>query len=137
MQLYLLRHAIAVPSGTSGYPNDDRPLTDEGIRKMKKTAEGIAANVPTIALIVSSPLKRAMGTASIVARALNYKRKIQVSKLLLPAADPQSLIEGLSEFEDEESVMFVGHNPHLEDLAAALLGAQASMIILKKGGICH
>lgn len=40
MKLYLLRHAIAVEPESSHYPNDDRPLTEEGQRKMEKAAQG-------------------------------------------------------------------------------------------------
>ena len=38
MKLYIVRHAIAVPHGTPGINDDDRPLTEEGIRKMRQAA---------------------------------------------------------------------------------------------------
>ena len=41
MLVYLLRHAIAAPRGVQPYPNDDRPLTEEGIEKMLKGVMGI------------------------------------------------------------------------------------------------
>ena len=41
MDLYILRHGIAVEPGTPGYENDaDRPLTPEGQRKLEQIADG-------------------------------------------------------------------------------------------------
>jgi phosphohistidine phosphatase len=136
VNIYILRHAIAVPRGTPGYPNDDRPLTLEGIEKMKAAAEGLSKNISSVDLIMSSPLKRALSTATIAARSLHCRRKVQITKLLLPEADPQSLVEEISTLKNEEHVMFVGHNPHLELFASLLLGEQKTVVEFKKGGIC-
>ena len=38
MILYIVRHSDAVPSGTPGIPEDERPLTDKGIKKMREIA---------------------------------------------------------------------------------------------------
>lgn len=136
MNIYILRHAIAVPRGTPGYPNDDRPLTLEGIEKMKAAAKGISKNISNVDLIMSSPLKRAMSTATIAARSLHYRQKIQTTKSLLPEANPQSLIDELGELKGEKNIMVVGHNPHLEEFASLLLGEKGSVIEFKKGGVC-
>lgn len=43
MEIYLMRHGIAVESGTAFYPNDDRPLTEEeGIEKLKIEGKALA-----------------------------------------------------------------------------------------------
>ena len=43
MNLYILRHAIALPRGTPGIKDEDRPLTKDGKRKMKAVAGGMRA----------------------------------------------------------------------------------------------
>ena len=58
MDIYFLRHAIAMPRGIVEFPNDDRPLTEEGIQKMKKGARGILTLVPRVDVICSSPCPR-------------------------------------------------------------------------------
>ena len=42
MKLLLVRHAAAVPSGTPGIPDDERPLTPEGVAKFRVGAKGLA-----------------------------------------------------------------------------------------------
>jgi len=42
MDIYIVRHAIAVEEGTSGYESDsERPLTDKGRKKMRQIAKGL------------------------------------------------------------------------------------------------
>jgi phosphohistidine phosphatase len=40
-ELYLLRHGIAVDPGTAGMPDDARPLTDKGRKRMRQIAAGL------------------------------------------------------------------------------------------------
>ena len=42
MKLLLVRHAVAVPSGTAGVPDDERPLTPKGKAKFTVAAKGLA-----------------------------------------------------------------------------------------------
>ena len=137
MQLYLLRHAIAVAQGTPGYPTDDRPLTEDGIKKMKKAAAGLKQCIDEIGLIISSPLKRAYHTAQIAAEALDYGGTIQKSKNLLPGANVNLIIQELTSRAHLKDVMLVGHNPHMERLGAMLIGAQSGAMLMRKGGICR
>lgn len=135
MNIYILRHAIAVPRGTPGYPNDDRPLNDEGIEKMKKNSEGITKIINNVDEIISSPLKRALETAKITARALNYKKEIILTEHLIAGSRLTNLYNFLMKYENE-SLMLVGHEPHIGYLASNLVGTTESVIEFKKGGIC-
>jgi len=136
MKLYILRHAIAIPHGDPGYPNDDRPLTEEGIRKMEKAARGMVQIIPPLDVIFASPLKRAHHTARIVAAAFGTRSKVKVIKQLLPGTPGQDLADALGKVRESECVMIVGHEPDLSVLVASLLGARSPMIDLKKGGLC-
>lgn len=136
MNLYILRHAIAVDRGTKEYPNDDRPLTREGIDKMKKAAACFPALIGEIDAIFTSPLSRARETALIAAKSLRAEKKITVTETLLPEADEEEICTLLNKEKHTGSVMIVGHEPHLSTVASFLLGGNDSSIELKKGALC-
>jgi len=136
MELFILRHAIAVPRGTLAYPNDDRPLTKDGISKMKEIAKGIARILPHLDAVLSSPLLRARHTAEIAVDALPFDGMIEICEELLPGSPLQDLYATLSRFRVSQNIMLVGHEPGLGLLASALLGAKGSVIEFKKGGLC-
>ncbi len=137
MEVYLLRHGEAVPRGTPGYPNDDRPLTEEGVEKIAEGANGIAKILERVDLIISSPLIRALDSAKITAEALGYDKKIKTTKYLIPGYPQRSLFNFLQEFNNENRIMLVGHEPHLGYLASTLLGISEHVIEFKKGGVCR
>ena len=64
MKLLLIRHATAVPSGTPGIPDDERPLTAKGKKKFRLAARGLARIVRRPDALLTSPLPRALETAS-------------------------------------------------------------------------
>ena len=72
MKLLLVRHAAAVPSGTPGVPDDERPLTSEGAAKFRVAAKGLARIARRPDVLLTSPLLRARATADIAAQA--FKR---------------------------------------------------------------
>ena len=137
MEIYILRHGIAVPRGTPGYPDDDRPLTEYGIEKMKAGAKGIARVVGGFDVIISSPLLRALDTAKITAKAAGFKDEIVVTDVLLPGTSMRSLFKFVDGYQDKEKVLLVGHEPQLGSIASKLIGAAGSVIEFKKGGICR
>ena len=69
MQLIIIRHAIAVPRGTPGIPDEDRPLTPEGEQKFREAAKGLASLVDRPDALLTSPWLRAKQTAAIAAAA--------------------------------------------------------------------
>ena len=76
MNLYIIRHAIAVEAGTPEYENDSqRPLTDKGKKKMQKIAEGLMGLETEINLILSSPYLRAVQTAKILRRVFDLSKQ--------------------------------------------------------------
>ena len=88
MNLYIIRHAIAVNEGTDGYESDsERPLTDKGRKKMREIAKGLRNLGVEFDLILSSPYVRARETAEILADVFNWIIKCGLSRL-------RRLIEG-------------------------------------------
>jgi len=139
MELFILRHAIAVPHGTKGYEHDgERPLTPEGERKMKQIAEALRALDLSFDLILSSPLTRARQTAEIVAGVFDAKSKLKFSGHLAVGGDPRALVAEVTQnYDSFERVMLVGHEPYLSELIAVLLSGDSTLsITMKKGGLC-
>jgi phosphohistidine phosphatase len=124
MEVYLLRHAIAVESGTPGYSEESRPLTPEGIEKMKNAARGIAELVPEFDLILTSPLVRARETAV-------------VAKELAPGATTRDTSSMLATYAKHERLLLVGHEPGLSRFATSLLGGDTSVLEFRKGALAR
>jgi len=59
MNLYIIRHAIAVDEGAPEYEDSQRPLTDKGKKKMRQIAKGLHTLGVGFDLILSSPYVRA------------------------------------------------------------------------------
>jgi phosphohistidine phosphatase len=139
MNLYVLRHGIAVEPGTPGYANDaDRPLTPEGERKLRQIAQAMEALELSFEVILSSPYLRARQTAEIVAEVLKGRNKLELSDSLTPGGSTKKLVEWLNSIQPSpESVMLVGHEPYLSGLISLLVsGREAFAVVMKKGGLC-
>jgi len=134
MEIYILRHGIAVERGTPGYKRDgDRPLTDEGVEKMRQIAKAMREMDLQFDVIFSSPYVRAKATADIVAETLG--ENVTLTDSLLPEADPPELIDEIND-EKPQRVLLVGHEPDLSALISTLIcGKRNADIELKKGGL--
>src|SRR5262245_23926901 len=69
MKLTIIRHAIAVPAGTEGIADDERPLMPKGRRRFREVARGLAEVCEPPDVLLTSPLPRARETAEIAAEA--------------------------------------------------------------------
>ncbi len=134
MQVYLLRHGVA-EEGRAGASDADRALTQDGRRKLRQVLKAAAEAGVQPALILSSPLKRAVQTAEMARKALGYKNEILRTKALIPSSSVEQVWEEIRVHRDEASLMLVGHNPLFDNLAAYLLGRQEVQIDFKKGAI--
>jgi phosphohistidine phosphatase len=136
IQLYVLRHGIAVPHGEPGMADDDRPLTPEGERRVRQVARGLRRMDLALDRIVTSPLPRALKTAQIVAEVLKVPEKLETADALRADRDATSVREWLQRRE-ESSLMIVGHNPTLSDLVGLLMAGRTGAVTLElhKAGI--
>jgi phosphohistidine phosphatase len=137
MQLYIVRHGIAIDREDPRCPSDpERYLTEEGVEKTSQVAKGVAALGATADLLLSSPYVRATQTAEIFASALDYaKQKIRRTDLLLPGAEPSLLFRELARDKQAPSVFLFGHAPQLDDIIATALGSKRHVTSLKKAGV--
>jgi len=134
MRLYLIRHATAVERGTPGLPDDERPLTPRGRRRFEAAARGLARVFPQPDGLLTSPLPRARQTAEIASRA--WRGPAPRETPALADGDHEALAREIERLKRAERVALVGHEPHLSQLLAALLGgAPAAPLGFKKGGL--
>ena len=137
MELYLVRHGIAIEREDPKCPAEaERYLTEEGIKKTREVAKGVASLVDKPDLFLSSPYVRAMQTAELFATALKYpKAKIRKTNLLLPGSDVSALFRELAKEKDAGAIFCFGHAPHLDEAIAAVLGSKGDATSLKKAGV--
>lgn len=134
MEIYLLRHGIA--EAPAGGPSDaGRALTAEGREKLKRVLNRARAAGVEPALILASPLVRAVQTAGMAAEILGYRGRIVHTDALLSEAAPEALWEELRNRREENAVLAAGHEPHLSTCGAYLLGVPELNIDMKKGAL--
>lgn len=140
MNLYLMRHGIAVAADQPGIESDaERPLTPKGIKRMRQAAQGLRRLKLSFDALLTSPLVRARQTAEIVAAALEMEGQLEEISELAPESSVDRLISSLSRFQDKEHLLLVGHNPLLTYASSSLIAGKRQtsfQIDLKKGGLC-
>ena len=118
--MLLVRHAKSNWENPA-LPDKDRPLNDRGKRDAAKMAARLAKRELKPDLILSSPARRALATAQIIARELDYNLQDIVVDDRLYAVDADDLLGVLRKLGDKtKRVMLFGHNPELTDLANRL-----------------
>jgi phosphohistidine phosphatase len=135
MDLLIIRHAIAADPADH---EDDaaRPLTPEGIKKMRQAAKGLRRSVPSIDLLATSPLTRAVETAEIVSAVYGGPAPV-LAPALAPGHAPAAVAQWLGTERRQGVVAVVGHEPGLSHMASWFLaGSDRSFIELKKGAVC-
>jgi phosphohistidine phosphatase len=135
MEIYIVRHAIAMAREEWHESDDKRPLTEKGKRKMEQIAAGLAAMEIDFTHIFTSPFVRAQQTAEILQKVLKIDH-LEETDLLVPSADPAGMIPFLNKLPDNAEVALVGHEPHVSELLSFLLtGQQKNFATFKKGGV--
>jgi phosphohistidine phosphatase len=117
--LILLRHAKAI-SKDGNFRDIDRPLDERGRDSARAVAQWLTRNRVQPALVLCSPAVRTRETLSLVGAAFDPPPPIEFESGLY-VADADRLLARLREVPEEtHSVMIVGHNPGLHELALAL-----------------
>jgi phosphohistidine phosphatase len=130
MTLYLVRHGEAVDEREDPM----RPLNPRGRDEVAATARVAGVLGLDVARIVHSGKLRARQTAEIWAAALERK-KIEEYAELEPMADPEHAVAYVN--EAHESLMLVGHLPHLSRVLSALVigDPDKELIAYPTGGV--
>jgi phosphohistidine phosphatase len=123
--LLLWRHADA----EDGMPDSGRALTKRGLRQAKQVAQWLKPRLPVDCLILASPAKRAQQTAAALDLPYTTEQRIGVH------ANADDIVAATGWPRREGSVLVVGHQPTLGQLAARLLAGEQSDWSVKKGAL--
>jgi phosphohistidine phosphatase len=128
-RLLLLRHAKATMF--TGHDDHERALIERGRRDAARVAAFIAGSDLIPDLIVHSGARRARETAEIVRAAWPRVIEARSEPRLYEASRPaiEALLRALP--EGCASVMVVGHNPGVADVANHLVGGGAEFDLLR------
>lgn len=134
MEIYLLRHGIAEDHSPAGR-DADRRLTEEGREKLQRVLGRARVAGVQPALILSSPLTRALETAAVAAQELGYEGDILKTQALIPNSSPPSVWSEIRSHKDAASLLLAGHEPLFSALVAYLLGSTRAMVQFRKGAL--
>lgn len=137
MEIYLIRHGIAVERGI--YTNDsERPLTEKGKQKTAQVAEKLTQMGLKFDVIFTSPLIRALQTAQILQKS-GLSDILETDLSLTPDENLQTWLNPWQKSQYNAQgcqIALVGHQPNLGEWAEQLVwGKIQDKIILKKTGI--
>ncbi len=123
MRVYLVRHGKA--SRDPSIPTDaERPLTGRGKSDAEQLARWVAASGAEVQQIRHSGLLRARQTADIFGQHLHPAGGVIAVEGLTYEDPVEPLAASLA--LETDSVIFVGHNPFMEQLTGLLLTGDAS-----------
>jgi phosphohistidine phosphatase SixA len=138
MRLIFLRHGLAEGHFSFDQERDfERELKSDGIKRLHKTFKLFRKIEDNIDVIFSSPLARAVQTAEIFWS--YYKESdLELMSDLDILDDPLHLVEYISFLPSDGCYAFIGHDPHITKVIAALLALhpEHDFMSIKKGGIC-
>ena len=135
MEIFLLRHGIAEDMSQTGR-DEDRRLTDKGIERLRNCARVFKTLKVRADTVLASPYLRAQETAKILLEQWSQELPLITTEALVPHAPGTKVLEELSEIE-AESVLLVGHEPHLSRLVSLLIsGGTDISVTMKKGSLC-
>lgn len=125
--LVLVRHAKSSWS-KPGLEDRDRPLSRRGKRDAPRMGKRLAKQGVKPDLVLSSPARRALATARLIAKKVGYKRKDIRVHAGLYAVGPGELLKEIRKVgARHKRVLLVGHNPELAELAHRLSPEIAAM----------
>jgi phosphohistidine phosphatase len=139
MIVYFLRHASAGERVSNPKKDEKRALDPSGIEQCGYVGRALTALDVHVEAIISSPLKRAAQTASLVGNEMGYEGKINFDNALRPDSTFADFRRLLASQAKHESIMVVGHNPNLTQFLGRCIsetGCEAA-IELKKGAVAR
>jgi phosphohistidine phosphatase len=139
MIIYFVRHASAGEHLSNPKKDEKRPLDSDGIEQCGFVGRALAALDAQVDIIISSPLKRATQTASLVGNEIGYEGKLQLEAGLRPDASFSDFRKLLDKYSKHDAVMVVGHNPSITDFLARMIAKSGceALVDFKKGAVAR
>lgn len=119
MDLLLVRHGEAEDDAAS---DEERALTGNGRRRMRKSARLLAEQIAGIDLVYTSPLVRAVQTAEILVGELGFDDPVRIAGELAGPTSFDRLVRYVAQSPaGTRAVALVGHEPILGALVGHCL----------------
>lgn len=125
MELILWRHAEA----EDGVPDSARKLTEKGLKQAQAMAEWLKPRLPKNLRIIVSPTKRTQQTAAVLGD--DYETVTEIR----PGASAKSILAAAGWPDAKGTVVVVGHQPTLGEVAAFLMSGDPMGWNVRKGAI--
>ncbi len=125
MELILWRHAEA----EDGVPDLKRCLTPKGEKQAEKMAAFLRKQLPQRTRILVSPAVRTQQTAHALTKQFETEPDIG------PGSDADTVLHAAGWPKGQGSVLIVGHQPYLGEVAAKLLSGSDASYSIKKGAV--
>ncbi len=136
MDIYLIRHADALPLGAENVTEDgDRPLSDAGKAQCQALAAGLQRVGVRLDVLLTSPLLRARQTAEgMLGHWTEKAPRLVVCQELTLGGKTKKLARVLGDLT-EGAVGLVGHQPDLCTHLGWLIGSKKAQLDLAKAGV--
>lgn len=128
MDLILWRHAHA-ETARQGQDDMHRRLTAKGIEQSRIMAKWLAGHIPSTTKILSSPATRARQTADAL------RSSYEIIDDLSPDATVTNHLRAIERFNQFPTLLLIGHQPNLGQLASLLLTSHSASWAIRKGAI--
>ena len=125
MDLILWRHCDA----EAGHPDLERRLTPKGVKQAARVAHWLERHLPDPCQILVSPALRCQQTVRPLAR------KFRTVPDLAPGASAAAVLAAVDWPDARESVLVVGHQPTLGQVASLLLAGTEAGWPVRKGAV--
>lgn len=125
MELILWRHAEAA----DGAPDQARELTEKGAKQAAKVAAFLRQHLPGDLRVLVSPAIRAQQTAAALTK------RFTLSPAIAAGAAAPAILHAAHWPDGDGTVLVVGHQPDLGEVAAQLLGCNGSSLNIKKSAL--
>ena len=138
MDVYIIRHADAIPVGERGITTDaERPLSSEGEAQSRDVSAALQRQGVRLTKVLASPLVRARQTAEIILQGwAKPAPELVLCDELTPGFRAGKLARLLRKL-NAESVALVAHQPDLSDWTAWLIGSRKTRVEFAKAGVAH
>ena len=143
-----MRHGYAGKRLSDPIRDSKRSLTSQGLKEVKTISKSLKLLNVQFDTIFSSPLPRALQTATVFANRYKLKKnKIQQYNELISQQDRFLFYDKLANYDQMSSILVVGHEPYLSTMISDIISKSnnknktnndiklKSNIILKKAGL--
>ena len=133
MEIIFVRHGRAEEIPSAGSSDFNRQLTTLGKSEVESLAHFLGRLVPSVDLVLSSPLVRAVQTAEILRKQFSKAPHVQVDELHYDTLPDETLQMLARTINGEERILCVGHEPSLSSvISLSLAGSYGSFVRIDK-----